>query len=105
VLRFRPGWKGVDVVSWLEDARWRLGVWAESNNLERSLVVGVEKLFVGGDLIVTTFLIGELCRAPEGLLVLFDVFRQEGREEVLLQGRVGVELPELGLLVVGPEVS
>ena len=25
LLRFRPGWKGVEVVRWLVEARWRVG--------------------------------------------------------------------------------
>jgi len=98
MLRFRPVWNGVDVVRWFEEARWRLGVWAESSSLERSLELGVEEKVAGGDLIVTLFLIGELCLAPDGLLCLFEVFSEDGRDLVLQRGGVGVVRAELGVL-------
>ena len=103
MLRFRPVWNGVDVVRWLEEARWRLGVWAESSSLERSLELGVEEKVAGGDLIVTLFLIGELCLAPDGFLCLFEVFSEDGRDLVLLRGGVGVVRAELGVLEAWPD--
>ena len=42
---------------------------------------------LGGDSIVTVFLIGELCLVPEGILCLFDLIREDGGNDVLL--RVG----------------
>ena len=55
---------------------------------------------LGGETIVTTFLMGELCRAPDGLLCLFDLLRDEGREEVLLRVGEGVVRAVLGALTV-----
>jgi hypothetical protein len=108
VLRLRPGWKGVEVVRWVAEERWRVGVWAAaaSSNLERSFWSGVfekEGLSWGGDLIVTVFL-GELCRVPEGLLCLLEQLREEGSEADFVRedggslGGVGVVLAELGRL-------
>ena len=49
---------------------------------------------------VTTFLIGELWRLPDSLLVLFEVLLEDGRDEVLLSVGVGVgvSLAVLGAL-------
>ena len=47
---------------------------------------------------VTTFLIGELWRVPDGLLALFEVLMEDGRDEVLLSVGVGVSLAVLGAL-------
>jgi len=62
----------------------------------------VEEKVAGGDTIVTLFLIGELCLAPDGLLCLFEVFSEEGRDLVLLRGGVGVVRTELGVLEAWP---
>ena len=47
---------------------------------------------------VTTFLIGELWRVPDSLLVLFEGLLEDGRDEVLLSVGVGVSLAVLGAL-------
>ena len=47
---------------------------------------------------VTTFLIGELWRVPDGLLALFEVLMEDGRDEVLLSVGVGVPLAVWGAL-------
>ena len=71
--------------------------------MERSFELGVlEEKVAGGDTIVTLFLIGELCLAPDGLLCLFEVFSEEGRDLVLLRGGVGVVRTELGVLEAWP---
>ena len=61
---------------------------------------GVDAELVGGDLMVTVFLIGELWRVPDGLLCLFDALSEEGRDVVLLREGVGVARAEVGALDV-----
>ena len=97
MLRYKPWRKGVDVVRCLDAARCKLGVSAESNNFESSCITGVETSGVGEDT-AKDFLIGELWRAPEGLLTLLDVSKEAGRDAVLLSTGVGLTREELGAL-------
>ena len=99
MLRFKPLWKGVEVVRCFEAARCKVGVSAESKSLESSLVTGVEASD-GGDTMVTDFLISELWRAPDGLRTRLEVFKEEGSEVVFARVGVGLTREELGALEV-----
>jgi len=66
VLKFKPLWKGVEVVRWFEEARWKEGVSTESRSWERSVPgSGVAEREVVG----CTLFTGELCLATDTFLL------------------------------------
>ena len=97
MLRFKPCWKGVEVVRCLDAARCKIGVSAASKSSDSSFATGVEANDVG-EIVTEGFLIGELWRAPDGLLTLLDVSREDGRDADVTRAGMGLAREELGAL-------